>query len=126
MVEIFTEANELFPDGIRYAPGAPDNVKVVKNTQNVVEPIIVIFSKDNGIVKCKSACDLFKAYNLCEHSFSVAENKGLLGRFLQYLKQRQPSRLTSQGISNITNVNKSGNTGEKPTKSTSKRKGKAN
>ena len=63
---------------MEYTPGAPDNVKVVKNTQNVMEPIIVIFNRDNGIVKCKSACNSFKAYNICEHSLSVAENEGLL------------------------------------------------
>ena len=85
LVEIFKEADELLLDGIGYAPGAPDKV----NTQNVMEPIIVIFNRDNGIGKCKSACDRFKAYNLCEHSLSVAENEGPLNRFLQYLKQRQ-------------------------------------
>ena len=62
----------------------------------------------------------------CEHSLSVAENEGPLNRFLQYLKQRQVSRFTSQRISNITNVDKSGNTGKKPTKSTSKRQREAN
>ena len=43
-----------------------------------MELIIVIFNRDNGIVKCKSACGRFKAYNICEHSLSVAENEGLL------------------------------------------------
>ena len=126
LVEIFKEADELLPDGVGYAPGAPDNVKVVKNTQDVVEHVIVIFNRDNGIVKCKSACDRFKAYNFYEHSLSVAENEGFLNRFLQYLEQRQSSRFTSQGISNIINVDKSGNTGKKRTKSTSKRKEEAN
>ena len=116
LVEIFKEADELLLDGIGYAPGAPDKV----NTQNVMEPIIVIFNRDNGIGKCKSACDRFKAYNLCEHSLSVAENEGPLNRFLQYLKQRQSSRFIFQRISNISNVEKSGNIGKKnPTKSTS-------
>ena len=69
LVEIFKEADELLSDGIGYAPGAPDNVKVVKNTQNVMKPIIIIFSRDNDIVKCKSACDRFKAYNLLRTFF---------------------------------------------------------
>ena len=43
-----------------------------------MELIIVIFNRDNGIVKCKSACGRFKAYNICEHSLSVTENEGLL------------------------------------------------
>ena len=62
-----------------------------------MELIIVIFNRYYGIVKCKSGCDRFKAYNLCEHSLSVAENEGLLNRFLQYLKQRQSSRFTPKG-----------------------------
>ena len=92
----------------------------------MVEHVIVIFNRDNGIVKCKSAWDRFKAYNFCKHSLSVAENEGLLNRFLQYLEQRQSLCFTSQGISNIINVDKSGNTGKKRTKSTSKRKEEAN
>ena len=78
LVEIFKEADELVPDGIEYAPWAPNNVKVVKNTQNVMELIIVIFNRDNGLVKCKSACNRFKAYNICKYSLSVAENEVLL------------------------------------------------
>ena len=78
LVEIFKEADELVPDGIGYVPGAPNNVKVVKNTQNVMESIKVIFNRDNGIVKCKSACNRFKAYNIYEQSLFVAENEGFL------------------------------------------------
>ena len=56
----------------------------------------------------------------------VVENESLLNRFLQCLKQRQSSRFTSKGISNITNFDKSGNAGKNPTKSTPKRKREAN
>ena len=85
LVEIFKEADELLPDEVVYASGPSDNTKLVKNTQNMVEPIIVIFIRDYGIVKCKSACDRSKGYNLCEHSLSFTENEGLLNKFLQYL-----------------------------------------
>ena len=44
LIEISKEADKLLPDGILYVPGAPDNVKVVKNPQNVMESIIVIFN----------------------------------------------------------------------------------
>ena len=78
LVEIFKEADELLPDEVVYASGPSDNTKLVKNTQNMVEPIIVIFIRDYGLVECKSACDRSKGYNLCEHSLSFAENEGLL------------------------------------------------
>ena len=44
LIEISKEADKLLPDGILYVPGAPDNVKAVKNPQNVMESIIVIFN----------------------------------------------------------------------------------
>ena len=88
LAEIFDEASDLLPTGIASAPGAPDGVKVLKNMQDFSKPITVTFNLKNGVVKCQSCCDRFKAYNICEHTLSVTEKEGILNKFLDHLRQR--------------------------------------
>ena len=80
LAEIFDEASDLLPTGI--ASGAPVGVKVIQNMQDFSKPITVTFNLQNGIVKCQSCCDRFKAYNICEHTLSVSEKEGILHKFL--------------------------------------------
>ena len=87
---------------------------------------MIVTIKSDGIVNCQSSCVRFKAYNICEHTLSVAQLEGSLKPFLDNLKKKQASRFTSRNIANISNVHKSPTAGKKASKATSKRKGRKN
>ena len=83
--EIFKDAESLMKSGIIQALDSK-NTKIVQNMNEPNKPLIVIFM-EKGMVQCQQFCPRYAAYQICQHSVSVAESEGLLKKFIEKLKK---------------------------------------
>ena len=76
---------------------------------------------ETGRVLCYKVCVGWAQYSVCCHTIAAAEKRGILRKFLEWLKKTKKTRSTTK----MANVNMPKNSGNKK-KATQKRKGSAN
>jgi hypothetical protein len=96
--------NEVWMVASRRAPGKPHNVTASKT----------------GRVVCDKGCVGWAQYSICCHTLAVAENLGILRKFLEWLQKNKKTGSTTK----MANVGMPKTSGQKA-KATQKRKGNA-
>ena len=92
---------------------------VVVESDSKMEPHYVTIAK-SGKITCND-CPMWKAQKICAHSLAVAEKSGMTASFLNWFKEKGPTRVNLTALMTCDSTKGVGKKGGKP--ATARRKG---
>ena len=79
------------PNSTVQAPGSSGNSSFLVESDSKMEPHYVTIAK-SGKITCTD-CRMWKAQKICAHSLAVAEKCGMTASFLNWFKEKGPTRV---------------------------------
>ena len=95
------------PQAIVSAPGCTTHMAYMVRSDTAEKPHFVSLAK-NGKVTCDS-CPGWKSLKLCAHAVAAAEKSGKLTQYVNWLKEKGPSRMN---ITSYVTIDKKGKKGQ--------------
>ena len=110
------------PNSIVQAPVSSGNSSFLVESDSKMEPHYVTIAK-SGKITCND-CPMWKAQKICAHSLAVAEKSGITASFLNWFKEKGPTRVNLTALVTCDSTKGVGKKGGKS--ATARRKGGRN
>ena len=95
----------------------------ISNKKKPSHPFKVLYNVANSNVECQTdSCFRYKSFKFCSHTVAVAVHLKIFETYISKVKRSS----TKDFVDNLVDISRNPNAGQKKTKSTQKRKGKAN